>query len=422
MGITPVGGGWAGISERGVLGLGDTPAAAHSERPELALDMGLTAWRIQAHLKDQTPEETAGLTPIPYLALAVPIGDFGIGLSGMVPFGGGGSFPPTGAQRFHAIEAKVFLMEADLALAYAPFDFLRFGVAGRFARGTMKKSVAVDSAGLLNGRLASESPVEEGVELLQGDQELDVSGTGWGYALGVTARLPGAVEVSASYRSPVAIALSGPATVTPSHDLDLRLHGTAQLTMVYPRDLALGVAVPLGKFRLMANGGWTGWSTMERVDGALNDITVKGDDKALNALIESTGLNESETTDSIELYNDLGNHDVFYGGAAADFRVHEKWKLRGGLWYAPTTIPDETFHLGIVDFPAWDLRTAVAFTPIEHLTIGASLDLFLIQAREIRDSDLSVNQTPESGRVLPSANGDYAMRAARMGLTLVTRL
>jgi long-subunit fatty acid transport protein len=427
MGITPLGGGWAGISERGALGLGHTPTAALAERPELALDMGLSTWRIQAHLTDQAPETATGLSPIPYFGLAVPIpdfgiGDFGIGLTGMVPFGGGGAFPTDGAQRFHAIEAKVFMMEADLALAYAPVDFLRLGVAGRFARGTMLKSYAVDSAGLLNGRLAPEPAVEAGVELLEGEQQLDLSGGGFGYALGVTALLPGAIELSVAYRSPVAIVLSGPAVVTPSHDLDLKLHGTAEVTMVYPRELALGVAMQLSKVRLMADGGWTGWSTMERVDGALNDITVKGDDKALNALVESTGLNQSETTESIELYNDLGNHDVFYGGAAADVSVHKKWKLRGGLWYAPTTIPDETFHLGIVDFPAWDLRTAVAFTPIEHLTIGASLDVYLIASRDIRNSALSLNQTPESGRVLPSANGDYAMRAARMGLTLVTRL
>jgi long-subunit fatty acid transport protein len=422
MGLAPLGGGFSGITDPGVLGLGHTPAAARPEQPELALDFGISSWRIEAQLEDAAPSEGTGLTPIPYIAAALPIGPVGIGLVGMVPYGGGGGFPEDGAQRFHMVDGKVFMMEANLAVAYQPVDFLRFGVAGRFARGTMRKAYAVDSAGLLNGRLAPDPAAPEGLQLLEGEQELDVSGIGWGYAVGVSAVLPAQIEVHAAYRSPVRIDLSGPAIVTPSHDLDLALHGTAAVTMVYPREVTLGVAVPVGKVRLMADGGWTGWRTLERVDGALEDVTVKSKDAAMTALLGATGVNESELTESLELYNDLGNHDVFYGGAAADFTLHKKVVLRTGLWYAPTTIPDANFHLGIVDFPAWDIRAAVAWSPVDWLTAGTSLDVYAIPSREIRNSRLSLSNAPESGRVLPSANGDYSMSAVRFGLTLVTRI
>ncbi len=422
MGLSPLGGGLAGITDPGVLGIGHTPAAARPDRPELALDVGLTSWRIQAQLDGQAPAEGSGVTPLPYFAAAVPIGPVGIGLTGRVPYGGGGDFPQNGAQRFHMVEAKVFMMETDLAVAVQPVDFLRIGVAGRFARGTLQKRYAINPAGLINGLLDDSMTALDGTEFSEGSQKVDLVGYGWGYAAGISATLPADIEVHLAYWSPVRIELKGPATVVPSSDLDLSLKGTAHTTMVYPRELALGVAVPVGMVRLMADGGWTGWSTMERVDGTLEDITVRSENAGLEALVLATGINESDFTESMDVYNDLGNHDVFYGGLASDFAVHKQWVIRTGVWYAPSSIPDETFQLGVVDFPAWDLRAAVSWTPIERLTLGTSIDLFAISGRTIRDSDLALTNPSQSGRVYPSANGDYKMRAVRFGLTIVARL
>jgi long-subunit fatty acid transport protein len=99
----------------------------------------------------------------------------------------------------------------------------------------------------------------------------------------------------------------------------------------------------------------------------------------------------------------------------------ERWMLRPGVFYAPTTLPDQTFHLGIVDFSAWDLRGAVAWTPLQWLTAGISVDQFVIKSRHIKNSGLSLDNSAASGRVLPSANGQYAMSATRFGMTLVLR-
>jgi len=422
MGLSPIGGSLGGLNEPGALGLGATPTAARPEQAELGLDMGLNQWTVEAQLDGETPIEASGMVPMPYLAAAVPVGDFGIGLVGSIPFGGGGDFPKQGAQRFHLQEGKVFLMEAALALAYQPVQAVRVGVAARLARGTMKKRYAVDSAGLLNSRLGSDTSVPEGEALLEGYQELDIAGLGMGYALGISTTLPADIEVHLSYRSPMAVDLTGPAKVVPSNDIDLALTGTAHATMIYPREVAVGVVVPVGGIRIMADGGWTDWRKMERVDGTLEDVSVDSDDAALAALVAATGINETSLTEDQDIYNDLGNHDVFYGGAAVDVPLHERWTFRTGAWWAPTTIPEKNFHLGIVDFDAWDLRAAVAWTPVDALTLGLSADVFFIPDRSIDNSSLSLTNPPASGRVLPSANGEYAMRAARAGLTVLYRI
>jgi len=422
MGLAPLGGAFGGITEPGVLGLATTPAAARPSQSEIALDFGLSRWAIDAQLDGEAPVQGQGTTPMPYLGAAMPLGDFGIGFVGAVPFGGGGSFPEDGAQRFHLREGKVFLMEASLAVAYQPVDALRVGVAARAARGSMMKRYAVDSAGLLNSRLSGETTAPEGEPLLEGHQELDVSGLGYGYAVGLSGFLDSGIEIHASYRSPLKVDLSGPARVTPSDDIDLALAGTAEATMVYPREVNLGAVFPAGPVRLMLDGGWTDWSSMERVDGTLKDVSIESDDEAMTALLLATGLNESSLTAPQDIYNDLGNHSVFFGGAGVDIPLHARWTLRTGAWWAPTTIPEENFHVGILDFNALDVRGGLAWMPSTSLTVAGSIDHYVIPDRNIRKSSLSLTNEPTSGRVLPSANGDYAMKANRYGLTVIYRL
>jgi long-subunit fatty acid transport protein len=422
MGLSPLGGGFGGITEPGVLGLASTPAAARSAQTEIGLDFGLSQWTIDAKLDGEAPVHGTGVVPMPYLGATIPLGDFGIGLVGSVPYGGGGDFPESGAQRFHLREGKVFLMEGSLALAYQPIDALRVGVAGRMGRGSMMKRYAVDPAGLIYSKLGEDiSSLSDDEKPSEGSQELDVSGVGYGYAVGVSGFLPSGVEVHASYRSPMPVDLSGPATVVPSNDLDLAISGRAFATMVYAREVALGVVIPAGPVRLMVDGGWSDWRTMERVDGSLENVTLSSKNKELMALLEATGANESSITDPQDIYNDLGNTDVFYGGAAVDIPLHARWTLRTGAWWAPSSIPDQTFHLGIVDFAAWDVRAALAWQPVQALTVATSVDWYLVPDRTIDNSGLSMTNEATSGRLLPSANGEYAMSATRLGLSVVYR-
>jgi len=422
MGLAPMGGGFGGITEPGVLGLASTPAAARSPQTEVGLDFGLNTWSLDAQLDGEAPIQASGLVPLPYLGATVPLGDFGIGILGSIPYGGGGDFPEDGAQKFHLRQGKVFLLESSLAVAYQPIKALKIGVSGRLARGSMMKRYAVDPAGLINSKLGGEIPAPDGdAALADGSQELDISGTGVGYAVGVSGFLNNGIEIHLSYRSPMAVDLSGPATVVPTEDFDLALTGQAFTTMVFPREVAAGMVFPAGPVRLMVDGGWADWRTMERVDGTLENVSIQSDDEALSALLLATGINESSLTEPQDIYTDLGNQQVVYGGVAVDIPLHARLTARTGVWWAPTSIPDETFHLGVVDFGAWDLRAGLAWQPSQSFLVATSVDWFLIPDRTISNSALSLANDAPSGRVLPSANGDYAMQATRYGLSLLYR-
>ena len=74
MSLTPLGGGLAGITEPGVLGLPATPAAAISTSPELAIDAGINAYEFTAELDGADAETARGTVPMPYVGATLRFG------------------------------------------------------------------------------------------------------------------------------------------------------------------------------------------------------------------------------------------------------------------------------------------------------------------------------------------------------------
>jgi hypothetical protein len=58
---------------------------------------------------------------------------------------------------------------------------------------------------------------------------------------------------------------------------------------------------------------------------------------------------------------------------------------------------------------------------VQALTVATSVDWYLVPDRTIDNSGLSMTNEATSGRLLPSANGEYAMSATRLGLSVVYR-
>ena len=168
--------------------------------------------------------------------------------------------------------------------------------------------------------------------------------------------------------------------------------------------------------------GWVDWSPLETIAIELGALEISGEGSTAEALIVQSGINDSGLTDMrLSILNDLGHGSTVHGGGTVDIPVGPEWVVRTGVFYSPSTLPAEAMHASIVDFAVLDLRLAAAFTPAEWLTAAVSADYYVIPDRDITDSSLSLSNSADSGRVLPSGNGLYSMNAARVGLTLITR-
>ena len=421
MGLSPIGGGLSGVTEPGVLGLSATPAAALSIDPEVALDLGANLYSLTSTLEGSDPEEVNGIVPMPYLGATIPMGRWGLGVYGMIPYGGGASLPEEGAQRFHAIDAESFLMEGGLSAAHRLTEAITVGGSFRVGRASLFKNTAMNTAALINSKSDLTTPLPTDNSMFHGSQSLDLSGIGFGYGLGLSVTLPRDMEAHISYRSPMEVKVTGPVDISPSDDVDLTLHGDAAGYLNFCQEIEVGWVIPVGGARIALTGGWTDWSGMAEVDISVRNLSVDSNDGALQSLITSSEVNEADVLAAgTDIHNDLGNEDAFHGGIAVDFPV-AKWRLRPAVFYAGTTIPDETFHVGIADFPALDLRLSASTSPLDWLTVALTVDQYLILGREIQQSGLSLDNAASSGRVLPSANGLYEMSATRTGLTLIAR-
>ena len=420
MGLSPLGGGFAGVSETGVMGLGLNPAAAKSEHIEGAIDIGLSLYSLDVTLDGAEGVHTTGISPTPTVALTVPIQDFGLGAYFMVPYGGGADFPADGAQRFHVISTESFLMEGGLSVAYQPVDWVRGGASFRVGQATLSKHAAMNTASLLNSKTDLSPPT---LPIRSSSvNRTNLSGHGYGYGLGLSFFLPSDHEVHIAYRSPMRVPMDGEVSLKPSDALGLTIDGEASGTMQFARELELGVVLPLGKTRLSLMAGWVDWSPLETIAIELGALEISGEGSTAEALIVQSGINNSGLTDMrLSILNDLGHGSTVHGGGTVDIPVGSEWVVRTGVFYSPSTLPAEAMHASIVDFAVLDLRLAAAFTPAEWLTAAVSADYYVIPDRDITNSSLSLSNGADSGRVLPSGNGLYSMNAARVGLTLITR-
>jgi len=425
LGLTPLGGGFAGITEPGALGITANPAAAKSESIEVVLDAGANSFVLGAQLdgSDMEREEFRDTVPMPYLGFTAPIGDVGIGFYAMVPYGGGIELAPDSAQRYHAISSKSYLIEVGVPIAYDATDWLNLGASIRVGRASLSKTAAMNTAALINSKVELDPPLPTDNELLTGSQEVSIVGYGIGFGLGASFTLPNDLEVHLGYRSPLKAKMAGPVNLTPSDGIDLQLSGEAQGSMQFATEVELGVVIPISRTRLALQAGWVDWSPLAVIDIGVRDLEIQSDDAALTSLLATTGIDESDLLAAgTDIRNNLGHTSVFHGGATLGIPFGDKWEVRPGAFYSPTTLPDDGFHIGIADFMSWDLRLAGSYQLTQWLTTGLSFDQFLVKTRTIRTSGLALDNDAASGRVLPSANGRYDMTARRIGLSLIARM
>jgi len=422
MGLSPIGGAFASVSESGVMGVGLNPAAAKSEHIEGAIDVALSMYSLGVSLDAAESVSTSGVSPTPYVAFTMPIGDVGLGAYFMVPYGGGTDFPADGAQRFHVISTESFLLEGGLSVAYQPVQWMRGGASFRLGQATLTKRAAMNTASLINSKTDLSPPLDVTDPLFMGEQDVDLSGHGYGYGLGLSFFLSGDREVHLAYRSPMRVPMDGTVSLSPSDSLGLAIDGDAHGAMQFAREVEVGLVLPLGKTRLSLMAGWVDWSPLKTIEVDLGGLQVSGEQATAESLIVQSGINDSGLTDmTLSILNDLGNGSTFHGGGTIDVPIGEDWVVRTGAFYSPTTLPSEAMHASIVDFTVVDLRLGAAYTPVEWLTAALSADYYLIPDRDIDNSSLSLGNSADSGRVLPSGNGVYTMNAARFGLTLITR-
>lgn len=414
-------GAFAGPSAEGALGLATNPASALPAAPELALDLGLLRSGYTWSLKGEAPVHSAGWTPVPSVGAALPLGPVGLGLSVFAPYGRGGGAPPEeSVGRFHSGDSRIQALELDLSVAARPHRAWRVGGALRVARAGISSALAYDTGVLLDDLLGPEAEIPFQDPFLEGSESYAMSGPAFGAAGGLRFRPSRGPGLDLAVRSPLVATLRGPFTLQPTDDLDVVVEGEAELRVAWPAEVLVAATLPVGELRLGGELGWTGWSSMRRLETHLSGLVITSDDARFQAILDSYGLSEGDFLQGLGAVPvETGLSDILSGGAWVDW-LAPGLQARVGLFISPAAIPTAYVNPGNADFDTFDLRLAGgrAFGP---LLVALSGDLFLAPRREVVDSVYHQGAGVDSGIALPPSDGTYALSALRIGLTAAVR-
>lgn len=208
-----------------------------------------------------------------------------------VPFGLSTEYDSNWVGAFHAIDSELASININPAVAYRINEMVSIG-----------GGVQVQH---FSARLSNFDGV--------GVAEVDGDDWGFGFNLGVLVEFSPETRLGISYRSQIEHTIDGTATV-PSAAL---VNAGVEADFTAPDSASIGVYHDYNdQFAVMAELGWTGWSTFDQLEVALDNGTV----------ISTTPENWD---------------DVWFVALGATWKQNDQWTVRGGLAFDQSPISDE---------------------------------------------------------------------------------
>ncbi|MBV9548965.1 MAG: porin [Alphaproteobacteria bacterium] len=263
--------------------------------------------------------------PIPDIVLRHRLSDdFAIGLGISVPYGLKTIYPVGWAGRYYAMKTSAITVDIAPTIAWQPTPELSLG-AGldvEYARGELISAIDIGTLGALNAIPGSIPGARDGSGRL--------SGMSWniGFSLGATWQATPDLTLGLAYKSAIFHTLSGPFTFTlDSSGVGAILRGatglftntTASAKLNLPDMLLFGARWKVSDdFTLMGELDWTNWNRFK-------NLTV-------------TAANPAQPPDVT-----LANwHGSIFASAGGEYRLDTSWKLRAGVGYDESPLPDAT--------------------------------------------------------------------------------
>jgi long-chain fatty acid transport protein len=205
---------------------------------------------------------------------------------------------------------------------------------------------------------------------------LKADGYAWGWNAGALFQLAPATRLGVSYRSAIKQALGG--------DFSGAANEPASADMKLPDMAIVSFTQGLGnRWELLGDLSWTGWSSVDKV----------------NIL--------KTNTNSLAQTLDAGFTNTWRAALGANYKVSEAWKLKFGVAYDQTPVPDA--QLRMVSLPDSDRKavaTGVQWKPGKASALDLGVEYLFMKATEIDN-----NQNPARGIV----KGDYSSNALILG-------
>jgi len=288
--------------------------------------------------------DAGDLHGIPAAYFALPLSDrFAFGFGFNAPFGLALKYENGWMGRFQSLDNEIRTYNFNPSLSWRVSRQLSFGIGANYQRilAELTNSVnytAVVAQGLQTLVAAGELPATSVPTILAANGNLEgytaVRGddSAWGWNAGVLFEFSDDTRVGLSYRSTVDYTLEGavrfaaPTATSPigagiiattSAPGATLATGPASVDLKLPDIATASFYHRMGKVELMADIAWTGWSSIQEL-----------------RILRDTGQVLSVTPEHWE--------DTWRYAIGATYQLNDQWKLRGGVAFDETNVPDST--------------------------------------------------------------------------------
>ena len=279
---------------------------------------------------------------VPAAYLAVPLNEqFAFGFGVNAPFGLKTEYDNGWMGRFQALKSEIKTYNFNPTLSWRANEQLSFGVGANYQRiqAELTNSLnytAVIAQALQTQVAAGTLPAAAVPGLLALNQNLEgttgVRGddAAWGFNVGMLYEFSPDTRVGLSYRSsldytvegsvqfapPTAANATGAAIIAGASATQLA-SGPARVDIELPDSAIASAYHRIGKVELLADVAWTGWSSIQELRIERNNGTLL-----------------SVTPERWE--------DTWRFAFGATYQLNDQWKLRSGLAFDETNVPDNT--------------------------------------------------------------------------------
>lgn len=281
---------------------------------------------------------------VPAAYFALPLNEqlaFGFGVN--APFGLKTEYDDGWMGRFQALKSDIKTYNFNPSLSWRANEQLSFGIGANYQRiqAELTNSVnytAVVAQGLQGLVAAGQVPAAAVPGLiaanagLQGTTGVRGDDGAWGFNVGLLYEFSPDTRVGLSYRSKIDYTLEGsvqfrPATATEATGAAIiaaasapgaaLASGPARVDIELPDSVIASLYHRMGKVELLADLAWTGWSSIQEL-----------------RIVRDTGAVLSVTPERWE--------DTWRYALGAAYQLNDQWKLRAGVAYDETNVPDST--------------------------------------------------------------------------------
>ncbi|MET0533094.1 MAG: outer membrane protein transport protein [Steroidobacter sp.] len=281
---------------------------------------------------------------VPAVFFSLPINEqIAVGLGVNAPFGLKLEYDDAWMGRFQALKSEIKTYNFNPSLSWRVNEQLSFGVGANYQRIQAELTNAVNytavvAQGLQGLVAAGQVPAAAVPGLiaanagLQGQTGVRGDDAAWGFNVGMLYEFSPDTRVGLSYRSsldytvegsvrfapPTATNATGAAIIAAASAPGATLAtGPARVDIELPDSAIASLYHRMGQIELLADVAWTGWSSIQEL-----------------RIVRDTGAVLSVTPERWE--------DTWRYAIGATYQLSEVWKLRAGVAYDETNVPDST--------------------------------------------------------------------------------